>query len=745
MWFNVFEAKISRTGVQGSIRRNRRSGSVWDNLEIKVGNMSLRLLSLMLVFTVACGGEDPVDVSPPEEIEEECEKTAGGIELCDGVDNDCDGEVDEDYPELGQVCGLEAGATEQGVYICGEDQVSVVCNAEVIPDLPDEVCDGIDNDLDGEIDEEFPGLGDLCSLGSGSCVSTGTYICSTDGTGFVCDAQVPECPPETPVLSVSVEDIKTFRFEWQADPLVTGYRLFETLEGGVETELAVIEADQTMYSYYTFLPERVNAQYVLEACNDFACAVSDPVSLGNTINQAIGYVKSSNSGEGDLFGYYIALSNDGSTMAVSSHLEDSGSVGINGEEDNNDAISSGAVYVFVRENGNWVQEAYIKASNPDPQDRFGISVGLSDDGNTLAVGANGESSSSRGVNGSQADNSRDGSGAAYVFVRDHGIWSQEAYIKASNPDSEDEFGGSVALSGDGNTLAVGAIDESSSASTVNGNSMLNDLDSNGAVYIFVRESQFWNQTAYIKPSLARSSQWFGASVSLSTNGDTLAVGAPSLLSNEGSTFIFVRTNNSWEEQAHIRPFYSGDDDKFGVSVSLSGDGNTVAVGAFFESSDSNGINGDQTNDLANKSGAAYIFERVGTSWNEETYIKASNSDATDQFGSVVALSKDGNRLVVGSINEDGVGKGLGGDPSDNSLEGSGAAYLFTRIAGSWTESSYMKAGNSDSWDRFGAGVAISGDGQTIAVGAPSEDGSGTGFTGVQTDNALGTSGAVYLY
>src|SRR5207237_799860 len=119
------------------------------------------------------------------------------------------------------------------------------------------------------------------------------------------------------------------------------------------------------------------------------------------------------------------------------------------------------------------QQAYLKASNTDSIDYFGNNVALSADGNTLAVGAYREASATMGINGNQMDNSKSGSGAVYIFSRSGGSWSQQAYLKASNTDSGDSFGGSVALSADGNTLAVGAYGEGSAATSVNGNQMDN--------------------------------------------------------------------------------------------------------------------------------------------------------------------------------------------------------------------------------------------------------------------------------
>ncbi len=126
-------------------------------------------------------------------------------------------------------------------------------------------------------------------------------------------------------------------------------------------------------------------------------------------------------------------------------------------------------YTIVVTRLTFAQEAYIKASNTDADDRFGRSVALSGDGNTLAVGAAQETSAATGVNGDQADNNARFAGAVYVFTRDSGgVWTQQAYIKASNTDRVDRFGRSVALSGDGNTLAVGAFGERSAATGVNG-------------------------------------------------------------------------------------------------------------------------------------------------------------------------------------------------------------------------------------------------------------------------------------
>ena len=176
------------------------------------------------------------------------------------------------------------------------------------------------------------------------------------------------------------------------------------------------------------------------------------------------------------------------------------------------AAMSGAAYVFTRTGTTWAQQAYIKASNADASDQFGWSLALSNDGNTLGVGAQGEGSAATSINGNQEDNSAADAGAAYVFVRSGSTWTQQAYIKASNTGTAgtadsfgdgDQFGVSLALSDDGRTVAIGAISEDSAAAGINGNQADNSATSAGAVYVFALTGSTWAQQAYIKAANLR--------------------------------------------------------------------------------------------------------------------------------------------------------------------------------------------------------------------------------------------------
>src|SRR5687767_6946194 len=218
-----------------------------------------------------------------------------------------------------------------------------------------------------------------------------------------------------------------------------------------------------------------------------ACGGTNPESASTTAQvRQVAYVKAANPDMGDHFacggslpghiGNAIAISADGNTMAVGAPHESSAARGINGDAADNSLYASGAVYVFVRRGGAWVQQAYVKASNAGQSDLFGMNVALNADGNTLAVAAPWESSAATGVNGNQNDDSLPQAGAAYVFTRSGESWSQQAYIKASNTGRRDEsdpfadgdqFGFSLALSGDGNTVAVGATTEDSAATGIN--------------------------------------------------------------------------------------------------------------------------------------------------------------------------------------------------------------------------------------------------------------------------------------
>ncbi|MEM1023572.1 MAG: integrin, partial [Myxococcota bacterium] len=191
----------------------------------------------------------------------------------------------------------------------------------------------------------------------------------------------------------------------------------------------------------------------------------------------------------------------------------------NGDQSSNTARSSGAVYVFVRTSTTWQQQAYIKASNTEGGDQFGGTVALN--GDTLAAGAFGEDSDANGVDGNQDSNGAPSSGAVYVLTRSGATWQQQAYIKAANTDLGDRFGVSLAL--DDGTLAVGASNEDSSASGVNGNQSSNAAMESGAVYVFAWSGTTWRQQAYVKSSNPDAGDFFGASVAV--DAGTMAVGA----------------------------------------------------------------------------------------------------------------------------------------------------------------------------------------------------------------------------
>jgi hypothetical protein len=240
------------------------------------------------------------------------------------------------------------------------------------------------------------------------------------------------------------------------------------------------------------------------------------------------YVKSSRTDD-SLFGHSVALSGDGNILAVSSSNNPIG------------AQANGAVSVFTRSGTVWTQQTRLLASNDafnlvglGRSDvlyyGFGSPLALSADGNTLAAGAYTERSAATGVNGDQADDMADNAGAVYVFMRAGATWSQQAYVKASNTDAGDLFGASVALSPSGDTLAVGAPSEGSSATGVNGDDADDaNVSGTGAVYVFTRTGASWAQKAYVKPSnthrIPNQNFNFGISVALSSGGDSLAVGA----------------------------------------------------------------------------------------------------------------------------------------------------------------------------------------------------------------------------
>ena len=429
------------------------------------------------------------------------------------------------------------------------------------------------------------------------------------------------------------------------------------------------------------------------------------------------YIKASNTEAADHFGCggaldghtgnSVAISADGNTMAIGAHQESSNAKTVNGNQNNNAAYAAGAVYVFTRTANGWAQQAYIKAANAGQSDNFGSTVALSADGNTLAVAALWESSAATGVNGNQNDDSIPQAGAAYIFTRTGNNWSQQAYFKASNTGRApvpgnaedwgdgDQFGFTLALSGDGNTVAVGAISEDSVGAGINNNQLQRDDSANSA----------------------------------------------------GAVYVFARTANAWSQQAYVKAANSEGGDLFGYNIGLSADGNTMAVAGYDEDGSPRVPNGIPDNRRGG-AGAIYVFTRTAGAWQQSAYLKGSKAEQADSLGYSVAISQDGNTIAAGTADEDCYFPGVNASPCDNdrvSNTSSGAAYVWVRTGNNWTEQAFFKSSNPGLEDWFGVRMALSGDGNTLAISGPLEDSIGQGLNPPQNDDLAPEAGAVYFF
>ncbi|MFV1984479.1 MAG: hyalin, partial [Thiohalomonadales bacterium] len=564
--------------------------------------------------------------------------------------------------------------------------------------------------------------------------------------------------------------LKQLHFSWTQSSQVASYTLYVNPDGA-SGFTQVVAPDLTGTTFNLDIAAHkldwMNAKYRVEACIKSFCTTSNELTVTDQMLDSIGYIKANNTGAGENFGSAVALSDDGLVMAVGAPRESSNKSGVK-----NTAIDSGAVYLFNRDSvtTNWIQQAFIKASNVEAGDLFGASVALSSDGKTLAVGAASEDSDQTAVfNSGNLPTSPDNNaaidaGAAYVFTRDtNGAWNQQAYIKASNTGAGDSFGHVVSLSNDGNTLAVGAYNEDSLIPGIINDSInfpVPDLTETattdaGAVYVFSRvtttSTTNWVQQSYIKgnnqtisfnPSNPKPQDYFGYSVALSGNSSTIVVGAYGVDSpttiDSGGAFIFTNDGKGvWSQQQNV--FGPISNANYGWSVTINDNGNIMAIGA------------KDATVLVDGSivGLVYLFKinSIGN-WELGDVMNAPNPKTGDNFGAAVSMSGDGTTLAIGSSGEDGNSRGIN-KAFNHFAANAGAVYIFLRRPIYWLNKSYIKASNTDIDDLFGSSVVLSVDGSVLVVGAPGEAGASSGVTNnnitPDTQNAAAGAGAVYLY
>ena len=311
----------------------------------------------------------------------------------------------------------------------------------------------------------------------------------------------------------------------------------------------------------------------------------------------------------DLFGTSVSLSSDGSILAVGSHLHDNG------------GTNKGRVDVYSWSGSAWISKGSALNGTND-EDQFGHHIQLSEDGNTLAIGAR------------LHDTSGTDSGQVKVY-----IWSNNAWVQRGNAingiNSYDYLGHSVTLSSDGRIVAIGSI--YSDVNTTN----------DGAVYVYIWDNYEWTARGEILNGAADTNE-FGHSIHLSSDGDTLAISGIKNDNNgtySGATYVYKWNGVTWTQKGSTL-YGEAANDYFGYAVRLSSDGNTLVSSAHMN-------NGNGTD-----SGHVRIYKYSGSNWSQ-ILNDIDGEAANDQSGYSLSLSADGKIIAIGARYNDGNGSNSG--------------------------------------------------------------------------------------
>jgi len=385
-------------------------------------------------------------------------------------------------------------------------------------------------------------------------------------------------------------------------------------------------------------------------------------------------------------GESVAVSADGNTMAVGGSADNAG---------------QGAVWVYTRSGGVWTQQSKLVGNNPLNPAQQGFSVGLSADGNTL-------------IEGGPTDGGDGQTGAAWVFTRSNGAWTQQAKLIATGTVNSAEQGSGVALSADGNTALVGGPSDNSNI---------------GGAFVFTRTAGTWTQQGgelvgsgvESQPQMPLEAAQ-GFAVALSGDGNTALLGGYLDNGYAGATWVFVRSNNTWTQQGAKLVGSTSEPPKTsglrqGQSVAISADRNTAVIGGW---GDNGGV------------GAAWVFTRIGGQWGQQgNKLIGTNESGGALVGWSVSVSGDGNTALVGGYYD--AFQGVGNDSK-------GAAWIFRRSNGAWAigGTKIFGTGGIDGFDSSGTAIGPS-EGWSVAISA---DG-GTAVVGGNGDNS--DMGAAWVF